>query len=70
MSKQPDYYAMFLNALAGLIDDAEMSGWDEDGLTHLREAQEFFRSDYRIRAHAAREAAEREAEARKSRGAE
>lgn len=43
-----DYYAGFLNALAGLIDDAEMSGYDADGLACLREASEYFRSDYRI----------------------
>ena len=49
MTDQPDSYAMFLNALDGLIDDAEMSGWDGDGLTNLREAREFFSSDYRIR---------------------
>ncbi|HET6526572.1 hypothetical protein [Sphingopyxis sp.] len=61
MSELPDYYAIFLNGLAGLIDDAEMSGWDEDGIAHLREADEYFRSDYRIRQQAQQEAAEREA---------
>jgi hypothetical protein len=42
MASESDYYAMFLNGLAGLIDDAEMSGYDPDGIAHLREANEFF----------------------------
>lgn len=64
MNQSPDYYEIFLNGLSGLIDDAEISGWDEDGITHLREADGYFRSDYRIRKLAAQEAAEREAAAR------
>lgn len=44
-----DYYAFFFNGLAGLIDDAEQAGYDEDGIAHLREAYEFFGSEYRIR---------------------
>ena len=51
MADKPDYYAIFLNALEGLIDDAEMSGYDSDGIGHLREASEFFRSEYRIQQH-------------------
>ena len=61
---EPDYYMMFLNGLAGLIDDAEMCGYDADGIAQLREASEFFWSDYRILQHVRREAAEREAAAR------
>jgi hypothetical protein len=68
MSSEPDYYASFLNGLAGLIDDAELSGWDENGIAHLREADEFFRSDYRIRQHEKREADQREADVRKQFG--
>ncbi|HEY0594266.1 hypothetical protein [Sphingopyxis sp.] len=64
MGELPDYYAIFLSELAGLIDDAEMSGWDEDGIAHLREADEYFRSDYRIKQQAQREAAERAAAVR------
>lgn len=45
---EADYYGRFLTGLAGLIDDAEMSGFDRDGIAHLREANEYFRSDYRI----------------------
>ena len=45
---EPDYYMMFLNALEGLIDSAEMSGYDADGIAQLREARELFWSDYRI----------------------
>lgn len=52
MENEPDYYAMFLNALAGLIDDAELQRWDQDGVAHLREATDYFRSDYRMRQHA------------------
>jgi len=64
MQHPVDYYATFLNGLAGLIDDAQMSGWDEDGIIHLREAEEYFQSDYRIRRLAEQEAAEREAAVR------
>jgi len=64
MSDTPDYYAIFLNAISGLIDDAEMLGWDEDGIAQLREANEFFRSDYRIRRQAEQDAADREADLR------
>lgn len=49
MPTDPDYYALFLNALRGLIDDAELSNYDADGAEHLREALAFFESDYRIR---------------------
>ena len=48
MDEEPDYYRMFCNALRGLIDDAEMCGYDSDGLTHLREASEYFESHWRI----------------------
>jgi hypothetical protein len=63
MASESDYYAMFLNGLAGLIDDAEMSGYDPDGIAHLREANEFFRSDYRVRQHAKAQDAARDADA-------
>jgi hypothetical protein len=52
VSDNRDYYAGFLNALAGLIDDAEMSNYDTDGLQHLREAEEYFRSHWRTIKHA------------------
>lgn len=45
---RPDYHAGFLIALAGMIDDAEMSNYDRDGIAHLREASEYFWSEYRL----------------------
>ena len=56
---EPDYYIMFLNSLEGLIDSAEMSGYDADGIAQLREASEFFWSDYRILQHTRAENAAR-----------
>lgn len=50
-----DSYRGFLNALDGLIDQAQMSGYDADGIAQLMEASEFFRSDYRILQHSRRE---------------
>jgi hypothetical protein len=44
-----DYYGFFLTGLFGVIDDAEMSGYDEEGIEHLREAREIFMSEFRIR---------------------
>ena len=58
---EPDYYMMFLNGLAGMIDEAELAGYDADGIAQLQEASEFFWSDYRILQHARAEAAAREA---------
>lgn len=66
MNDKPDYYAPFINGLLGLIDEAELLGLDEDGIVQLREALECFESDYRIRKHDEREAAEREAAVRSS----
>lgn len=43
-----DDYRAFLNGLLGAIDDAEMSGFDGNGIEQLREAYEFFSSDLRI----------------------
>ncbi|MCY1672706.1 hypothetical protein OVA07_17035 [Novosphingobium sp. SL115] len=57
-------YAAFLNCVLGTIDDAELSGFDQDGIAHLREAYEFFSSDYRIRRHSEDQAQVREAAAR------
>jgi hypothetical protein len=34
-------YAAFLNSLLGVIDDAEMSAFDKDGIARLREAYKF-----------------------------
>lgn len=57
-----DHYAGFITSLAGLIDGAQLSGYDADGIAQLIEAMEYFRSDYRILQHARAEAAAREAE--------
>lgn len=40
---------MFLNALAGIEDDAGINGYSQDGSALLREALEEFRSEFRIR---------------------
>ena len=45
---ETDYYLMFLNSLEGLIDVAELSGYDADGIGQLRDASESFWSEYRI----------------------
>ncbi|WP_440141677.1 hypothetical protein [Bosea sp. (in: a-proteobacteria)] len=42
-------YALFLNALAGIEDDAGMEGYSQEGIRLLREALEEFRSEYRVR---------------------
>jgi hypothetical protein len=47
LPEEPDYYRTFCNALLGLIDDAETANYDQDGLAHLREASEYFQSDWR-----------------------
>jgi len=39
-------YASFLNALAGIEDDAEIEGYSQEGIRFLREALEEFRSEY------------------------
>lgn len=57
-------YAAFLNGLLGTIDDAELSGFDEDGIAQLREAYECFSSDLRIRRQSEDEAQVREAAVR------
>ena len=42
-------YASFLNALAGIEDDAGIEGYSQDGIRLLQEAMEEFRSEYRSR---------------------
>ncbi len=44
-----EQYAMFLNALAGIEDDAGINNYSQDGIALLREALEEFRSEFRIR---------------------
>lgn len=58
MTEKPDYYRSFCNALLGPIDDAEIGNLDSDGLAHLREASEYFESDWRTIQHARRAAGE------------
>ena len=41
-----DVYGTFLNALAGLEDDASIEGFSPEGLAHLRSALIAFRKDY------------------------
>jgi nitroreductase len=61
---EPDYYRGFLNGILGMIDVAQMAGYDADGIAQLREASEFFESDYRILQHVRAENAAREAQER------
>lgn len=42
-------YASFLNALAGIEDDAGIESYSQEGIRSLREALEEFRSKYRSR---------------------
>ena len=48
-STPQENYALFLNALAGLEDDAGIECYSQEGIRLLREALQEFRSDYRIR---------------------
>jgi hypothetical protein len=61
MADEQDYYRCFCNAVLGLIDDAEMSGYAADGIEHLREASEYFESDWRTLKHAREQEVERKA---------
>jgi hypothetical protein len=50
LDREPrENYALFLNALAGLEDDAGVECYSQQGIRLLREALEEFRSDYRAR---------------------
>ena len=42
-------YASFLNALAGIEDDAGIEGYSQEGIRFLRKALEEFQSEYRSR---------------------
>ncbi len=42
-------YAAFLNALAGIEDDAGIELYSQEGIRFLRKALEEFRSEYRSR---------------------
>jgi len=42
-------YASFLNALAGVEDDAGIEGYSQEGIRFLRRALEEFRSEYSSR---------------------
>jgi hypothetical protein len=41
-------YARFLNALAGIEDDAGIEGYSQEGIRLLRMALEAFRLEYRV----------------------
>ena len=55
MTKKPDnyseqeYYALFINALGGIHDDAGMNNYSMEGTKLLWEAMEIFRSEFRSR---------------------
>lgn len=42
-------YATFLNALAGIEDDAGIEGYSREGIRLLREALREFRAEFRVR---------------------
>jgi len=42
-------YTLFLNALAGIEDDAVIENYSQEGIRLLQEALEEFRSEYRTR---------------------
>ena len=48
-AQDADYYGYFMTALFGLIDDAELSGYDQDAVEHLRRARELFWAEFRQR---------------------
>ena len=44
-----DYYGFFMTSLFGVLDDAELSGYDRKGIALLREAQEVFWAEFQRR---------------------
>ncbi|MET3828264.1 hypothetical protein ABIC16_004019 [Sphingomonas sp. PvP055] len=48
-STPQENYALFLNALAGLEDDAGAESYSREGIHFLRRALHEFCSDYRVR---------------------
>ena len=42
-------YADFLNALAGIEDDASVEGYSPDGIQFLRDALREFRAEFKVR---------------------
>ncbi|MEG3177765.1 hypothetical protein U1872_16115 [Sphingomonas sp. RB3P16] len=48
-STPQENYALFVNALAGLEDDAGIECYSQEDIRLFREALEEFRSDYRVR---------------------
>ena len=48
--KDAEYYGYFMTALFGLVDDAELSGYDPDGQKHLRQARDLFMAEF-LRRH-------------------
>jgi hypothetical protein len=53
MAQQPDsdadYYGMFMTGLFGLVDDAELSGYEPKGVVHLRLARDLFWAEFQRR---------------------
>jgi hypothetical protein len=41
-----EYYGMFMTALSGLVDDAELSGYSLEGISLLRSARERFMAEF------------------------
>ena len=45
-----DYYGFFMSGLLGLIDDAQLSGYDRKGIELLRQAKDLFLAEF-VRQH-------------------
>jgi hypothetical protein len=43
---EEENYALFLNALAGIEDDAGIENYSREGISHLRAALAVFRAEY------------------------
>jgi len=44
-----NYYGFFMTGLFGLLDDAELSGFDQNGIALLREARDIFWAEFQRR---------------------
>ena len=59
LDQERDDYRGFCNGLSGMIEDAQMGGYDSDGVALLQEASEYFESHWRTIKHARDQEAER-----------
>jgi hypothetical protein len=47
--KDAEYYGYFMTAVMGLLDDAELSAYDAEGVRHLRMAKDLFSAEFQRR---------------------